>query len=238
MRITTFEYINKMGVELEGGWDIKPDGLKSDCSVSISGVNYRGEVCSRPNTTLNRLITWITENHPTKANGSCGLHVHVSLKSDLDYLRLTDKSFYDYFLDSFNQWGMKNCPDHVEFWSRFHGFNGYCLKRLQPHKQINDQDKSGFRYTQLNFCKALHGTLEVRMLPMFEDKDLTISAVCKLAEIIESYLDRDYPLDPINYVDGLSKEDLDKDIVDNEDIDLVYTISSDENVDEELASFV
>ena len=48
--------------------------------------------------------------------------------------------------------------------------------------------KSADRYTFLNFCWGLHGTLENRMLPMFNESRIAVSAVHEFIDIVNSYL--------------------------------------------------
>lgn len=192
--------INKIGVELEGGFTQKQyeqarliNLWHGDGSVHV-GMDYEGEIVS-PALDVKDLCEWIIANYPKKVNHTCGFHIHVSFKSNLDYSRLMSRTFYRHFLDRWEKWGKKNVhkQDHP-FWHRWHGKaadgrdheRSYCQRRFyDPDRMACDQ---GDRYHQLNYCWSKHGTIENRMLPMFEDPSLGVNAVKYYANMIEKWL--------------------------------------------------
>lgn len=173
-----------LGVEMEGGWNNHPPSrLGTDGSIRGITSNFIGEVRSEP-MRLPQLLKWVENNHPDQVNATCGLHIHVSL-NNLDTLRLCDEKFYAFFLGRFEEWGIANDADE-EFWKRLRGDNEYCRKTFAPDKQIIGEEG---RYTQLNFCAyQKHKTVECRMLPMFSDKYLSMSAIFEFVKIVKDYL--------------------------------------------------
>src|SRR5262245_21175813 len=99
-----FKAINKVGIELEGAFaNLQPDGQRHyDGSVHVpipAGVvvNHTGEVVSAPLDTFAQVSDWVTRNYPVVHNQSCGMHVHVSFKAEVDYSRLMTQEFWTYF---------------------------------------------------------------------------------------------------------------------------------------------
>ena len=186
LNIPKLRRINCLGVELEGGWDGAPAGYEQDGSVECCG-EHTGEVHSAP-LHLEPLLYWIPRHYPEYSDDTCGFHVHFSLKDVNDYLTLTDRSFYNFFRSRLNTWGKTYPITNPAFWHRLDGKNTYCKKDFLPEKQIYREDKSGTRYTQLNYCYGLHGTIECRVFPMFQRSSVAQAAVCQLVDIVETYL--------------------------------------------------
>ena len=197
------QHINKIGIELEGYWHKKPNSAKADGSVHascpgdtcqhvINGGSeysgYRGELASRP-ILIRSLDKWIDTNYPDHVDSSCGLHVHMSLTNQGDYARLTYPDFWDYFLDSWEQWGEDNDITNKNFWSRLAGNNAYCYRDFNPGSQWRLTYKDSSRYKHLNFCFTLHKTVECRLLPMFKRKDIAKNAIWHLISIVNAFLD-------------------------------------------------
>jgi len=194
------KYIHKIGVELEGAWLSSKNVDKSfhgDGSVNIP-INYDsndrpdlfvGEIASDP-ISYENVENWIRVNYPDKVNHTCGFHIHVSLKENMNYLRLATEEFSAFFFNAMTSWGESNkLHPEDQFWYRLNGSNHYCKKDFKPDDQIYAKTKGDSRYTQLNFCYTLHGTLECRLLPMFGDVNLTISAFKAYIDCIEKFLE-------------------------------------------------
>lgn len=192
------KYINLVGVELEGGWKIAPPSkVHSDISVhvedQVGDVPYQaaGEVSSEP-MNLEKLSEWVYKNYPDYMNSSCGLHVHVSLKSNTDYIKLMSRDFQSYFLKKMEEWGKKTgLSDRHLFWARLLGYNNFCRKQHRPDEQIllaQKQDRDE-RYTQINYCYKMHKTIECRLFPMFKYSRVAMSAILAFIDCVESYLD-------------------------------------------------
>lgn len=158
-----------------------------DCDCEQDNV---GEYVSRP-LELEEVTDWIEICHPKETNDSCGAHVHVSLKSACDYMDLMEKDFYDYYIKEMTRFGKE---EHIAtsdyFWKRIEGVN-YCYARFQPKDQ---RDMVGHyedpRYAQINYCYNVDGrkTVEFRLLPCFDDKELMKRGILKTINIVESYL--------------------------------------------------
>lgn len=181
-------HIITVGIELEGAWDQCPENeqVHHDGSVRVTG-NFSGEISSRP-LPVDQVIPWIQRCYPTKSDKSCGLHIHISLDNKLSYMRLMSKDFYDYFIKEFTVWGNSLDITSTPFWERIRGDNQYCRKEFNPDKQAESKQRNDSRYAHLNFCYTLHKTLECRLLPCFTKVELSVSAVNKFLEIVETYL--------------------------------------------------
>jgi len=183
------KYINRIGVELEGGWKKKPIGLYADGSVTnIDNMLYEGEIHSSPLTHA-KIIKWVEKNYPNEVNHSCGLHIHISLKNNLLYSKLITPRFHTFLKQKFNLWGKEKEIVLSSFWNRLVGNNSYCKDNYQAEKQLDQKEKSSIRYTHINYCYALHGTVEFRLLPMFKMKNIAIEAISFLQDIVKEWLD-------------------------------------------------
>ncbi len=191
-------YIKLIGIELEGCFNGTPLNFHGDGSVNVSDDMYRegidgrvGESNSDP-TPLEVIGNYLERNYPILSNASCGMHVHFSFKNKLYYSRLMDQAFHVYFLAQLKAWGeAQKINSKHEFWRRLAGNNHYCqVSDIQADYQAGLSSKDSARYKALNFCFRLHGTLEIRVLPMFKKRTTAEKAVRACVEIINSYLDR------------------------------------------------
>jgi hypothetical protein len=188
--------IDKIGVELEGSWpgekgvapfedvDIQHDGSvdkELDCQ-------HYGEINSPPFEDLNALVEWMKLHYP-KSNKSCGFHIHVSLKKIRDYSRLMERKFDFFFNKEISAWAKKTLRKDDLFWERFSGKNRFCLTSFTPESQVVQKGKGGDRYARINFCFTLHGTLELRLFPMWKDFSLSESGLREFIRIVETYLE-------------------------------------------------
>lgn len=205
--------IHMVGVEMEGGWfpDNVPDDLKSDCSVQVNDDGdgdfcedcdqyncgcgnsedryHNGEYVTDPISKWDYLVGEMKNNYPDKVNSTCGLHVHISVPSTRAYEALMSERFYNFLKKSLRVWGKKNnIPSSDNFWHRLAGKNQYCEDFHDPDSQVFDTGKSGNRYCIVNYCFSCHGTMEVRVLPMFNNKNLSISAVERVLWTVNRYL--------------------------------------------------
>ena len=171
---------------------------EDDCVIS-SEPRIAGEFVSPPST-VKELAEFMDKHYPDDIDESCGMHVHFSFVKEGHYGTLMEPRFYGYFLRMMQKFGEEHkLSKSDEFWERLAGKNNYCCNNRKSNRtsvgyrrlvesQVYDRTRNETRYHHLNFCKALHGTLEVRLLPMFNDKKLAIEAIHYLAWIIESYL--------------------------------------------------
>lgn len=179
----------RIGVEMEGGWDNPPDGVNihPDGSVRVT-ANYVGEISSPPKR-FDELLQFIQNYYPNVVDVSCGLHFHVSVCKPNDYAHLATKKFFEHFYNQAQLWARREeLPEDHPFWSRWYGNNRYAVRRFLPTEQIHCTDKGAHRQTGLNYCWTLHGTMEVRLFPMFEEMEHTLSAARLVHDCVENYL--------------------------------------------------
>ena len=183
-------YIHKVGVELEGGWldDSQPQGMHGDGSVTVVAP-WVGEISS-PAMLPHELPPWIAKNYCDIINASCGFHIHVSTRHHGDYARLMQEEFSTFLLSQFEAWGnkLKRLREYQPFWQRLAGENDFCQKTFIPEQQWHARSRSYERYTQLNYCHGVHGTLELRLLPMFPDVRDAISATKLFLSCANGYI--------------------------------------------------
>lgn len=185
-----------IGVELEGGWDtLFEDGVIGHDGSVMQPNNRAGEPCGHwgelasPPLPREALITWVRAHYPSGVGNSCGMHVHVSFKRNLDYSRLMSHSFYRHFLERIKAWGeSRNLPDNHQFWLRWKGQNQYCKKEFSPDAQAKRTNKGHDRYSQLNYCFRLHGTLENRLSPAWENVEDAVSYIDAYLDCVEEWL--------------------------------------------------
>lgn len=214
MRKPATQRWDKMGIELEGAWNTDYRALAATVTGAHASTDgsvrdlpgQMGEIKTRPHTILEHLQKDVRTLYPHTVNNSCGLHMHLSFKTVLDYSTLADKPFWDFFRERWAVWGKANEGRmgnmKTVFWARLEGRwkggtrgdRNYCKAEFDPVKQLNDHNQEG-RYTILNFC-AYHKfkTLEVRHLPMFHDVELSCEAAAEMAAVFDDYLnDHAYP---------------------------------------------
>ncbi len=196
--------IHLFGLEMEGGWDedVTRDGRNTpegwtwhgDSSVETTG-DYNGELVFSsplPVTDLARPEEIIRAAYPRHVNQTCGGHVHVSLIDNGDMSALHSDHFHFYYLLRMDRWGKARNIRSKTFWDRHAGGNSFCKRRLDqpngPKGEAQDLIESE-RYRVINFSSfSRHGTVEFRMLPMFDSKDVYIDAVWETLSIVHDYL--------------------------------------------------
>lgn len=183
-----YRYVNKVGVELEGGWNAPLDfQLDHDGSVHVD-AEYVGEVPSPP-LKPRAVPKWMLAHYPDAVNDSCGMHVHVSVNHQWHYAKLMEPEFFSFIKAALKAWGQQlRIRDEHPFWSRLKGQNRYCLDEFRPDTQIVHRDKGGDRYTMLNYTWARYRTVECRVLPAFASVEIAISAVYAVVDSFETYL--------------------------------------------------
>lgn len=189
----------QMGAELEGSWKSRKTtatlcrGARAheDRSVHI-GHGDPGEIVTRPHDNLEDLLFDIKTLWPDTVNESCGFHLHASF-TPLDGCVIATKDFYKWFKSEWAKWGkeQKLDPTH-EFWNRLAGRNKFAKDVFDPDVQLKGMmgaPPNDRRYTILNFFAwEKHKTIECRLLPMFTDVNVALSATIKLSQIYNDYL--------------------------------------------------
>ena len=183
-----YRYVHRVGVELEGGWDNRPSGAVEDGSVDVA-ANFSGEVPS-PILRPSEVEQWVTDNYPHYTNGTCGLHVHVSFGMLQHYSRLMEPAFRQFFREQLYAWGEQaKIHRSSQFWPRLAGDAYYCRDEFIPSEQVAARNKGDAdRYTQLNYCFGVHGTIECRVLPGFKYARVAVKAIYAVLDIFELYL--------------------------------------------------
>lgn len=190
-----YRYIDKVGVELEGLWKDPDDNIRarirsdgSVCNFNVRGVI--GEIPTSPYSDFPNLAHGVREMYPDVVNATCGMHVHVSLTNGGAYSTLIDERFRDYFYRVLARWGRLHglVPGH-RFWKRLNGEVHYCDTKLWlPDRQLADTHKGDARYAGINFCYALHKTVEFRVLPMFHKVNTSLAAIRTVLRATDRYL--------------------------------------------------
>lgn len=229
-----------VGVELEGGFS-KEMYVKHTRETelwhhdgSVSAGEFSGEVISKPYADIRALSRWIKENYPIKVNETCGFHIHISTKSNLDYMRLMSKAFHRHFLKMWTRWGEKHVSkDNRAFWWRLQNktlpgrSQNYCARDFPDvDGQVSGR---GNRYHQLNFCWRKHQTMENRLLPMFENPSLGCQAVKYYVEFVDRWLSIQPRLTLDNIEDTVTGEAC---IVDDEQFVEQIPVSDQETLEE------
>ncbi len=189
--------ISRVGIEVEGGWDPRyvPQGvnIEHDGSVQIppnGPIRYmNGEIASEPMAPA-RYPLWMKKFYPTAVNETCGLHVHMSFESIRHYASLMIPEYQETICEYLSRWAKEEgiAKSH-HIWGRLEGKSRFCRKNFWPEMQAkqnrkdHDQEREGNRYTLINYCHGLHGTLECRVLPMFDNVETSIHAVKAVLDI-------------------------------------------------------
>jgi len=167
--------------DYECGCEIDHDGCDR-------GGNRDGEMVSPPLETR-ELTQWIRDNTPVRTNNTCGSHRHRSLKRMKYYSILMNKSFMEYLINRLRVWGNKvGVRKGSALFKRLDGDVHWCKAMYDGYNQINTEGKEDCRYRTVNYCWKLHSTVEIRVLPAFQDVELTISAQKELGSIMDDYI--------------------------------------------------
>ena len=193
----SFKFIDKIGLEIEGGWDKSRGDLIADGSVHVqdfvTSPKCTGELVSQPFSDIGDAISFVMNNWPTESTKRCGFHIHVSFKNIAYYSALMERKFFDYFIQKMTEFGEKwdgtNRILNPLFWERLEDKNQFCRKIFAPDKQVKLKAKgTSDRYTQINYCYSFHKTVECRLFPTFIDPNLAVAALKALVNCYESYL--------------------------------------------------
>ena len=135
---------------------------------------------------------WTKRYYPEEHNYDCGGHFHVSFDNIQAFEFLCTVDFFEHFQRELYRWGVRAHIKNKDFWDRLRGDNSMCKTTFRGVEQlytVND-NYPDCRYSILNFQYNKHGTLEFRILPMFDDPKLYIKAVQVCMDITQKYLDK------------------------------------------------
>jgi hypothetical protein len=195
-------FIKRIGLELEGGWRNRPAwDVRRDGSVEIPRAELVGEISSPPYSMIENAEAWMRKYYPQTVNHTCGFHIHISLAPG-HYSMLMCEEFYAKFIAAYRKWGEETfrvpagapvAPEAARFYERLNGGNRFCQAQFNPDIQtqvVSRQNPTVWdtRYAQLNYCWTLHGTMESRLLPMFNDVNMSASAMRVFPAVVNEYL--------------------------------------------------
>lgn len=202
--------VYKVGVELEGGWDKLPPRtqLVHDGSVRFKvptpTLNHVGELPSPPLVLSEKEATksgetwfpkWMQVFYPAHVNETCGMHVHLSMKTAFSYQKLMTPAYPATIVAYMTKWAeAEKLPKEHPIWPRLMGKNEYCQHLFYADDQAKtgskdyDHNREGHRYTVVVYCWARHSTLECRLLPMMDNVEQAIKAVQEIIDITNAFL--------------------------------------------------
>jgi hypothetical protein len=195
--------VNKVGVELEGGWKTVPTEyvFGKDSSVfkelggKVSGYNC-GELPIGPFIPA-ALPAKMKKFYPDLVDHSCGMHMHMSFETLWYYQALMSEEYQETIIEYLTRWAKKEgfeSSHHI--WPRLNGESIYCQKKFWPDLQVNfktkdhDQKRQGNRYTIVNFVNRppKTPTIEIRVLPMMKTAEQGIRALDTVIDITNGCL--------------------------------------------------
>jgi hypothetical protein len=157
---------------------------------------YIGEVVSKPMAT-SEIGPWLQTVWPKFVNKTCGLHVHMSFHYKLNYQRLMTPDYTTAIVAGLLEWAKKeDLPRKHPIWERLekkdhkhcaHVYLGDAQVK-QKTKDWNSRGKEHSRYTAINYCAGQHGTVECRLLPMFDDPEQGLRAINEVLVITNRFL--------------------------------------------------
>lgn len=196
--------IERVGLEMEGGWDRPPANLnivhdgsvRMDAEIDRTGRRIQaGEAVSGIMAIEgNTIEEWVTTNFPQYVNNTCGLHIHMSFPKATTYTLLMTPKYDATVLAYVREWAQEEgLPQTHAIFPRLNGQNRYCKLVYDGEAQSRrikayDYDSEGNRYTAINRCYLHLKTLEHRYLPMLESPALAISAVRRVIAITNAFL--------------------------------------------------
>lgn len=204
---TSYPNINKVGVELEGGWRNRvflDANIHEDISLPIPEgympTWHFGEIASKP-LPPEKAVAWMLKHYPLDIpppvdGKSCGLHFHLSVHGDGEYNKLLSQTFYDTYLQGMGE-VLKTldagATDTVLFHQRLSGLNRFARRLYAPSRQVwctqKDSGRDAERRTLINYCHGLHGTVEFRLFPMFRDPAMSVLVLEATMSLVDAFLE-------------------------------------------------
>lgn len=187
-------YIALAGVELEGGWRKWPEVYDIDIGDDGSIRDLRGEgvrAAEIRTTPLlpSQVLALVPKIYPDEVNSSCGLHLHMSFKKLVSYGALCEDGFWPYLQDRLSEWGTQANIQNQQFWQRLQGRNQYCSRpQVGDTRRIQTACGDADRYAPVNYCWSEHKTVEVRVLPMFKEARVAVSALRQVLNATEAWI--------------------------------------------------
>jgi hypothetical protein len=167
------QHIDKVGFELEGGWDgvrgispftditliedgsINGQGLRGERGGQAINATHVGEAVSPPMSITEAvdgevvwkkwlLSHWPNAAAPNRTNCTCGFHIHISLLSMKDYAFLSSKVFLFDLQDAMLTLGKAlDLSPRHHFWERMEGKNRFCRFIFDAASQMKVKKDGG-----------------------------------------------------------------------------------------------
>ena len=201
-----FPRISKIGIELEGGWDtplpesIMATNWKYDGSVHCIGQWRSGELVSPPYQSYSFFEKFVRSYYPQVVDSSCGMHIHLSAPIPY-YERLIHDEFQPRLLDFLRlyvkesvkqgKYYIPGVPKVVDtgFDRLSQRLNNRCTYATTNRPPIDYQlaanRKMDCRYYATNACHTLHGTFEIRILPMFDSAENSLRTIYRMLKFVD-----------------------------------------------------
>jgi len=177
--------------ECDCGEDDRDGGYCEDSCYcdELRGGGHTGEYVTDPivyTSDLEEFSRIVLRNYPQEVNSSCGGHFHISFNDERCYAIAQTKRMYHQFRTALMNWATKNLTEagRASVNRRLNGHR-YCERGHDADAQVI---QNGNRYYHFNFCWNEHRTLEVRVLPMFQQAETYVSAVKFCTNWIDSFI--------------------------------------------------
>lgn len=141
-----------------------------------------------PYSKFNQFLTEVIKSYPDQVNATCGGHTHYSFESFLYYCLTMDISFVRGLIKMIIDFANNDATDEEDITTilnRVHGGVSYSRAEFNPISQI---DGSGDRYTHVNYPYSKHKTIEIRVLPMMQEKNDMSLLLEKTTDYVDSYV--------------------------------------------------
>ena len=141
---------------------------------------------------------WLKVSYPSNVNASCGMHVHMAMRTAGSYQRTMAPEYVQTVREEFKKWAQEHLPADHHIFDRIAGKSRYCQPLFFADKQARTREKDPsvdstrgkafHRYTMINWCYSRYGTVECRLLPMMPDKDIAQEAIQHLINITNAFI--------------------------------------------------
>jgi hypothetical protein len=138
---------------------------------------------------------WVKVHFPNFVNKTCGLHIHMSFHHAFHYMVLMTSEYQERIVEYLRLWASKeDLPRTHPLWERLEGKSEYCQllyiadAQSRLERKAYDRNVPVHRYTAINYSHATHGTVECRLLPMFDSAEQSIRALKEVMAITNAFL--------------------------------------------------
>lgn len=169
----------------------QPPNFHRDGSVSGVSGNWVGEISAVGGLPPGEWEEFHRKWYPPFVNLSCGMHVHVSMHPKI-YMSIVTPRLESFLIGELVRWGKAfKIPYTHPFWTRLAGGNHYTKIGITHEiiqKQLRATGRIEERYYATNYCWTKHGTLEIRVLPMFKQSRTAERAINAVVRALERFI--------------------------------------------------